>query len=117
MSEFQLDTDAARVADALMRSATQLGELEPVNRQAGAIITAAPAPHRSGLLAASVRADVTAHGVTAAGHTRYWTFVHWGAPRRNIAARPWLLAPVAEPDPRIIELYANHMATTVAAIE
>lgn len=114
MVSVQIDSNAAEVARSLARTAGLLADLESVNRAAGAIITAAPAPRRSGMLSASVRADVTGRDIVAAGHTRYWTFVHWGAPARHITARPWLLAAVTEPDPRIIDVYTEHMATTVA---
>jgi hypothetical protein len=67
-------------------------------------------------LAASVRADVTANGATIAGHTRYWTFVHWGAPRIHVIAQPWLLDQTRAREADILSLYQEHAAHAVAQI-
>lgn len=114
MAELQLTSNAAQVAADMHAAANALLELEPVNKRAGAIITAARAPRRTGALGASVRADVTANGVTVAGHTAYWTFVHWGAPRIHVKAQPWLLNQLDAKQEQIIDLYRDHAADAVA---
>lgn len=114
MSSLQLTTDAAQVAASMHRAANEVVQLEAVNRRAGAIISAAPSPRRSGQLAASVRADVAGDTVTVAGHTSYWTFVHWGAPRIHVHAQPWLLNQLDARQDEVIELYRDHAATVAA---
>lgn len=113
---FQLDSDAADLAKLLLRAGDELGQLEPVNEQAGALIAGAPAPHRSGRLAASVRADASSSGVVVGSALRYATFVHWGAPRRHLVARPWLLDKVNTSQTELLELYADHAQAVVDRI-
>lgn len=116
MADFQLSSNAAQVGADMHRAANELRQLEDTNSSAGAIIAAAPAPHRLGRLAASVRADVSANGVTVAGHTDYWTFVHWGAPRIHVVAQPWLLNQLDAKQSDIIELYRDHASDALAHI-
>lgn len=119
MSSLGVDGAAAveRLAQQLRTAAQSLTELEPVHAQAGAVIAAAPAPHRSGRLAASVRADVTANGVTVGSPLAYASFVHWGAPRRNVRAQPWLLDKVNADQDELVEMYETYAAAVVARIE
>lgn len=116
MSGFEVDSDAAQLSRALMRAADELSDLGPVNERAGELVKAATAPRRSGQLAASVRADASAHGVVIGSPLRYATFVHWGAPRHHMAAQPWLLNQTEARQSDLIDLYAQHAAATVAKI-
>lgn len=116
MTRLELSTDADQLAASLRAAGQLVDDLEPVNRRAGEVVGATPAPRRSGQLGASVRADATATGVTVAGHTPYWTFVHWGAPRRHVIAQPWLLAGLRANESQIVELYATHLAGVVDTI-
>lgn len=116
MAGFELTHDADQLAAGLAAAARAVGELEPVNQAAGAVVVAAPAPRRSGRMGDSVRAAATTTGVTVAAHTPYWTFVHWGAPRRHIIARPWLLAGLEANQEAIIDLYRSHLADSIATI-
>lgn len=112
----QLSSDAPKVAAGMHRAANELRQLEDINRAAGAVIKAAPAPHRSGRLGASVRADVTANGVTVAGGTDYWTYVHWGAPAIHVVAQPWLLNQLDARQGDIIDMYRTHASDALALI-
>lgn len=114
MADLQLTSNAPAAAGSLHRAAAELGELEEANRRAGAVITAAPAPRVTGLLGESVRADVTANGVTVAGHTAYWTYVHWGAPRIHVVAQPWLADQTRTHEQQIIDVYTDHTAAAVS---
>lgn len=117
MAGFELTSDAAQLGDRLAAAGRLAAELEPVNQRAGQLVLAdSHAPRRSGQLGASVRADATTGGVTIAGHTPYWTFVHWGAPRRHVRAQPWLLAALRADEAAILELYATHLRDTVDTI-
>lgn len=116
MADFGLDSNAGEVAQAFAQAARELSSLEDPNAEAGAIIAAAPQPVVTSQLAASVRADVTANGVTVAGHVRHWSFVEWGAPRRNVRAQHPLGAQVRAREDDIIAVYADHAARVVAMI-
>lgn len=107
----------AALGAALARAGLELVDLESANTQAGRVVLeAARPPHRSGRLAASSRADATRNGVTFASTARYWTFVHWGAPRRHITARPWFVQALAANRERVVAVYADHAADTLKKV-
>lgn len=116
MAGFNADSSAAELAHALARAGEQLAELDSANEQAGELIAAGPAPQRSGLLAASVQTAVFGGGVAVAGGTRYWTFVHWGAPGRNVRAQPWLLRQLETHTAEVIDIYTQHATDVLADI-
>lgn len=116
MGDLQVRSNAAEVARAFARMASELSDLEGPNRAAGDIIAAAPQPHRSGLLAASVRADVTAGGVTVAGLVRYWSFVEWGAPNANVKAQHPLRTQLVDRQQDIIDVYVSYAASVAADV-
>lgn len=113
---FEADSNAAAVAAGLHAAAAQLADLEPVNREAGAMVAAAPGPRRTGATLAGVRAVTTARGVTIAGTTRNWTFTHWGAPGRNVKAQPWLLEYLEGHTDQLTQLYTDHATDAVARV-
>lgn len=117
MSDVRLTSNAAQVAHGLHTAAAELVQLDAVNAEAGALIRAAPAPvGATGALAASVHADVTSNGVTIAGGTAYWTFVHWGAPAIHVIAQPWLYDQTQAKEADLIALYRDHAAEVLARI-
>lgn len=114
MADLQVDSNAPEVAQALHRAATELSDLESANEEAAAIIAAAPQPVRTGQLAASIRADVTAHGLAVAGWVRHWSFVEWGAPRRHVKAQHPLRSQLETRRDAIIAVYTEHATHAVA---
>lgn len=117
-SRFTIDDDQLEQLAAELRAAgVKLADLEPVNTEAGRVVTpAARPPRRSGALAASLQADASAHGVTFASTARYWTFIHWGAPRRNIRAHPWWPEALAATRTEVLAVYARHATDTLKTI-
>ena len=117
-SSFTIDSaQLDQLARELRAAGVKLEDLEPVNAEAGRVVEpAARPPRRSGALAASLRADATANGVTFGSTARYWTFVHWGAPRRNIRAHPWWPEALAASRTELLSVYAKHAADTVKTI-
>lgn len=98
-----------QLADELHAAGVQLSDLDPANTEAGRVVVqAARPPRRSGVLAASLRADVGPSGVVFASTARYWTWVHWGAPRRNIRARPWYPEALTASRDQLLDVYAAH---------
>lgn len=118
MTGFSADThELHQLGHELHQLADAWGELEPVNAQAGrAVVDAARPPRRSGALAASLRADATRNGVAFASTARYWTFVHWGAPRRHIKARPWFVEAVETSRDQLAAIYAEHVTDTIREV-
>lgn len=119
MAGFSADSSAAaRLADELRRVGIELAELEPVNAEAGrAVVHAARPPRRSGALAAGSRADVSRSGVAFASTVRYWTFVHWGAPRRHIRARPFFVEALAATRGQLADIYAKHARESIGKVQ
>lgn len=117
-ARFDLDSSQLdQLAAQLHAAGVRLEDLEPVNIEAGrAVVPAARPPRRSGALAASLQADATAHGVAFASSARYWTFVHWGAPRRNIKAHPWWPQAIQASRSDVLAVYARHATETLKRI-
>lgn len=112
MASIQADTDQlARFAGQLVAAGHQLADLEAPNSQAGRMVleaARAAAPMDTGQLSGSIVADVSANRVVWASTARYWTFVHWGAPRRNMRARPFILEALEADTDRIVAVYSDH---------
>lgn len=118
MSDLTLSSSADRLARQLLDAADQLTDLGDVNADAGAIVVAsAEIPQRSGRLAASVHSAASPGDVVIGSPLRYATFVHWGAPRRGIRARPFLLASAELRQSDLIQLYADHARRVVDTID
>ena len=117
MATVSASSDAAQLARELLRAGDELADLADTNARAGELIRdRANVPRRSGALAASLRADASAGGVVVASALRYATFVHWGAPRRHIRARPFLLDSLNTSSDELVDLYADHASEVVARI-
>lgn len=120
MSGAKFEVDTARL-DAMARDLRAAGvaleDLSPANAEAARVVEAAARPpRRTGTLASSSRADATPAGVTFASTARYWTFVHWGAPRRNIRAHPWWPEAIDHTRTDVLAVYAKHAADSLKKI-
>lgn len=117
MPEFQVDTSQLDAfARQLAAVVPELADLDGPNAEAGRVVLEAARPATPvglGNLSNSLVADVSANGVTFASSARYWTFVHWGAPRRNMRARPFFLEALEADTDRIVAVYADHATTTL----
>lgn len=117
-SSLKLDAAAAAaVADQLRAAGHDLSDLAAADRRAADLVRAAARPPvRTGRLAASLTADVTAGGVAFASSARYWTFVHYGAPRAGVRANPWWREAVRVNEDEVAAVYAAHVQDTVKGI-
>lgn len=118
-SDFTIDADQLQAfARELSGIGVKLGDLDEPNAEAGRVVIAATRPPRaSGFLDASTTAEVGPNGVTFASTARYWTFVHYGAPRRNIRARPFFTEALAASATELAAVYADHAAETIATLD
>jgi hypothetical protein len=108
-SEFSTTHDADRVGRGFTAAARDLADLQAANLEAGrTVIAAARPPRRSGALAAGLFADADDQGVTMGSRAPYWSWVHWGAPRRRIKAQPFLLAARRSREDQVVRTYADH---------
>lgn len=110
MTDLHGDASAARsLADGLGRAAAAVGDLQAPNTAAGDLILAASKPPvRSGELAGGMYADASAQDVVVASRAPHFTYVHWGAPRINVRANPFILAALQGTRSRIIDTYTTH---------
>lgn len=110
MAGFSSDTHQLhQLADQLRAAGVELADLEPANAEAGRIVLADVRPPRlSGYLGDHLVAGPAANGVTFASTARYWTFVHWGAPRRHIRARPFFTEALDHDQDKVLAVYADH---------
>lgn len=117
MAGFSVDSNADQVAADFRRAGLELADLDPANSEAGRVVLAtARPPRRHGGLAASLRADVGPNGVTFASSARYWTFVHFGAPRHNVKAQPWYPEAIRLSTDQLVDIYAAHARSTLNKI-
>lgn len=118
MAGFSSETAQLRqLADQLRAAGVELGELDPATAEAGRVVIAATRPPRlTGQLANSLTAGLGAGGVVFASTARYWTWVHWGAPRRNIRARPFYPEALDRSTDDVLAVYADHARTALDKI-
>jgi hypothetical protein len=88
----QIRIVGARELTAAMRAAGEdLNDIKAANIEAASIVlAAADPPRRSGRLAASGRAGRARARARVTYSVPYAQPIHWGWPRRGIAANPWL---------------------------
>lgn len=112
----------------LRAAGDDLAELKSVNAAAASIASTRAqqwAPRSSGALAASVRSSGTkTAGIVRAGNNRrsasgvpYANAIHWGWPRRNITANPFLSYSAQSTEPTWIRLYTDYLDKTIGKIK
>lgn len=118
MSGFSADADSLpRLGDQLRAAGVQLEALDPSHAEAGRVVLAAAhPPRRSGYLGNHLTAGPAANGVAFASSARYWTWVHWGAPRRHVRARPFFTEALDRSTTEVVAVYAEHAQSTLDKI-
>lgn len=114
---------AAQLRRTLRAAGDDLGDLKDAHSQVGTFVTRAAtprAPRRSGALASSGRpgATKTAALIRYGGaRVRYARPIHWGWPRRNIAANPWAYRTAIDTRPQWTQLYQAAVNRVLARIK
>lgn len=99
----------------LKAAGVSLQDLKDAHRKAAEIVArqgSIDAPRVSGRLAGNVRPGATQRAaVVRAGGARvpYAAVVHWGWPRRHIAANPWLSDAAVRSEPRWLDEYSQEV--------
>lgn len=105
----------ARLRSTLKRAGADMADLKDANQEAGQIVAgeARPiSPHRSGRLAASVRAarQVGRARIQAGGAAvPYAGVIHWGWPSHNIAPQPFISTAAVATEPQWLPLYLDNV--------
>lgn len=108
----------------LKRAGVDVQDLKDAHRAAADIVRAAAAPNtprRSGTLAGTLKASgaQSIAKVTAGSPRRvpYAGVIHWGWPRRNITARPWIADAARQTEPRWQQTYLDAIEAVIQKVE
>lgn len=107
----------------MRRAGEDLGELKEAHQAAGSIAgrrAQATAPRRSGRLAQNTRwgASNTSATIRAGGaRLRYAGPIHWGWPRRNITAQPYITEAAEATEPQWTAEYQAAVERILKRIE
>lgn len=114
---------ARRLRATLKKAGYDISEFKEVNRTAAATVAAfskSTAPVKTGALRATIRPAGTARaGIVRAGFKKvpYAGPIHWGWPKRNIKAQPWLADTAKATEPVWVPQYELHMKLAINQIK
>lgn len=98
-----------------------MSDLKDANAQAAATAAAgAEAPQLTGALAGSIRSTGTkTAGIIRAGRAAipYAGPIHWGWPKHNIQANPFLVDGAQRTEPQWLPVYEAHIEAIISDIE
>lgn len=113
---------AAQLRRTLKAAAGDVNDLKATHAKVGTFVTTAAkpeTPRRTGALASSGRPGATATSALiryGGARVRYARPIHWGWPRRNIAANPWAYETAIKTRPAWLELYQAGVNKVLARI-
>lgn len=114
---------ARQLRATLRRAGVDLTDMKDANASVAAYVataSASAAPKVSGRLAASVRGNrAAASAVVRAGGAAvpYAGPIHWGWPKRNITANPFMSATAEATEPTWVDMYMSAVDRIVASIK
>ncbi len=112
---------ARRLRATMKRAGIDLDELKNAHREAAEVVVKATrAPAVTGRLASSVRPGATkTAAIVRAGYASvpYAGPIHWGWPRRNIRAQPFLSDAATSSEGTWIQAYENEIEDIINRIE
>jgi len=112
---------ARRLRATMKRAGSDLQEFKDAHRAAAdTVVAATRAPSRSGKLAASVRPGATkTMAIVRAGYSSvpYAGAIHWGWPRHNIRANPFLSDAATGSEGTWIQAYEREVDDIIDKIE
>jgi phage gpG-like protein len=117
VTETGLRVDGAEELSAsLARAARDLADDSDAERKGAekvAVRARGTMPRRTGYMAGSTVVEGGMVKVTA----RYAPFVHWGAPSRNMPARPFLTLALQSETDRVVDEYETHVQDILDRVE
>jgi hypothetical protein len=114
---------AARFRRTLKQAGIDLKNLRNVHKSVGAIVATAAArlaPRRTDRLAGNIRPGATQKAaIVRAGGARvpYAAPIHWGWPKRHIAANPFITQAAQQNQPRWLAVYEDYTTNALDHIE
>jgi HK97 gp10 family phage protein len=114
---------AKELRKTMKQAGDDLGDLKAVHQAAGNIVVAAAqalAPKRSGALAGSIRAAKLAGGISVkvgGAGIPYANPIHWGWPKRNIEAQPFLSDAATQTEAQWVALYEEELEKIIQRVE
>ena len=112
---------ARRLRATMKRAGIDLQELKDAHREAADVVVGATrAPSRTGRLAGTVRPGATkTMAIVRAGYASvpYAGPIHWGWPKRNIRAQPFLSDAAQSSEPTWVQAYEREVNEIIDKIE
>lgn len=112
-----------RLRSAMRKAGMDLTELRDTNRKVAGIVASeakTTAPVASGRLAADVRPSGSRTAATVRAGRKsvpYAGPIHWGWPKRNIVAQPWISEAAQRTEPTWQEVYMSYINQAINQIE
>jgi hypothetical protein len=107
----------------MKKAGEDLSDLKDVHQAVGALVAGVAqglAPKRSGALAGSIRPTRAAAGVAikaGGAGIPYANPIHWGWPKRNIAANPFLSDAATQSEAQWVALYETELEKIIERVE
>lgn len=111
---------ARELRAALKQAGADLGQLTKVHRAVARIVqgrAAADAPRRTGTLARQLRTRANRTRASVTSRTPYAGVVHWGWPRRGIAANPFAQRAAQATEPQWTREYRAEIERIVRRVD
>jgi hypothetical protein len=105
-----------QLVGSLGHAAEELADLTEPHHEATRLVVSAAAPNtprRSGALAAATRTDASAKVGEIYNTSDHAVPTHWGAPAKNVRARPWLYDTLIGSQSKVVAVYEHHVETTL----
>lgn len=112
-----------RLRRSMKAAGVELSELKAVHSAVARMVAekaAKRAPHRSGLLASTVRGNnAAARSTVMAGKASvpYAAPIHWGWPARNIKAQPWISETAQDTEAQWLRMFEAGIRKAIDDIE
>lgn len=114
---------ARRLRATLKKAGADMSQLKEVNRSAAATVAGHSefnVPFHEGHLKATIRPAATQRaGIVRAGFKRvpYAGVIHWGWPKKNIKAQPWMTDAAKLTEPIWVEQYETHLKAVISQVQ
>jgi hypothetical protein len=105
---------------AALAAASDAADTSQADAQAAAVVgpvARSTSPRATGQTAASLSWGATADGFGVEVGVDYAVPLHWGAPRNNQPARPWVADAVRRSEPDIVTVYETHLDHAVETFD
>lgn len=119
MADFAVQVEGlSRFIDSMGNAVDELADLSDLDRGAAELVGRfAQPPRRTGRLAGSWKIDTDRDGARLGYDAVYAGVVHFGWPRRNIRAQPWLTRAADQLESQLADLYRQGVQDIVDGVQ